>query len=102
MCVIAKKNGVLLLMLIFCLRILDAAGHDWTDVLVSGTQKCPRNAELFHLAARLSLSHQSSDIATPNTSLDNAVQWLQQCVEGFYNVPSESSTDLELTIALYR
>ena len=91
------------------LRVLDEADSDWSEVLLIGTHQCPQSAELFHLAARLSLARQSSglatptsDEATPTTPLDSAVQWLQQCVINFYSIPPEGDTDLELTLVLYR
>ena len=75
-------------------------------MLFIGTQQCPQSAELFHLAARLCLAHQSSDEATrtsdETTPLDDAVQWLEQCVMNFYSVPPESEVDLELALILYR
>ena len=71
-------------------------------MLLIGTHQCPRSAELFHLAARLSLSHQSSSEATPTTPVDSAVHWLGQCVKSFYSIPAESEIDLELTLVLYR
>ena len=66
----------------------------------------PSKCRAVHLAARLCLAHQSSDEATrtsdETTPLDDAVQWLEQCVMNFYSVPPESEVDLELTLILYR
>ena len=84
------------------LRALDEADADWSEVLLMGVHQCPRSAELFHLAARLSLAHQSSSEATPTTPVDSAVQWLGQCVKNFYSIPAEREVDLELTLVLYR
>ena len=91
------------------LSIVDEAGGDWSDILLVGTHQCPQSVELFHLAARLSLAHQSTDLATPTsdeatptTPLDSAVLWLQQCVKNFYSIPPGSDVDLELTLVLYR
>ena len=84
------------------LRALDGADADWSEVLLMGVQQCPRNAELFHLAARLSLVHQSSSEARPTTPVDSAVQWLGQCVKNFYSISAEREVDLELTLVLYR
>jgi hypothetical protein len=97
-----RGRGFILNFRFIFLRFLDGAGADWSEVLLIGTNQCPRSPELFHLAARLSLAHQSSDEATPTTPVDTAVQWLEQCVKDFYSILPEREVDLEMTLVLYR
>ena len=89
-------------MYMYTCRVLDEAGHDFTDVLIRGTKECPRSAELFHLAARLSLSRHTKDSSQPTASLEKAVEWLQCCVSNFFKIPPGSNTELDQTLMLYR
>lgn len=85
---------------VYLYRVLEDAGRDSYEVMSEATQECPKNAELFYIAARLSLSHNSKD--TPTASMDIALQWLQCCISNFYKMPAGCDTDPEQARILYR
>ena len=85
---------------VYLYRVLEDAGRDSHEVMSKATQECPKSAELFYIAARLSLSYNSKD--TPTTSMETAMQWLQCCVSNFYKMPAGSDTDPEQVKVLYR
>ena len=78
--------------------VLEDGGRDPTAILDKATAQCPRSAELFYLAARLSLSQQHQRPA----SLEKAVCHLQRCVSNFFKVPPAYKPDLQQTQLLYR
>lgn len=81
-------------------RVLEDVGRDSNEVMVKATQECPKTAELFYVAARLSLSQHSED--TPTTSMETAVQWLVCCVSNFFQITTSGEIGSDLAKMLYR